>query len=50
MICFRAVSHLAERAVPEIFKAFEIIYQYYLHRGFRITRVHADGEFFPSKL
>ena len=46
-ICFTAVNHLADRTVPQIFKAFKEIYQYYLHRGFRITTVHADGEFEP---
>jgi hypothetical protein len=46
-ICFTAVNHLADRTVPQIFKAFKEIYQYYLHRGFRITTVHVDGEFAP---
>jgi len=46
-ICFTGVTHLANRTVPEIFKAFKEIYQYYLQRGFRITTVHADGEFEP---
>jgi hypothetical protein len=48
-ICFTAVNHLADRTVPQIFKAFKEIYQYYLHRGFHITTVHADGEFAPLK-
>jgi hypothetical protein len=46
-ICFTAVNHLADRTVPQIFKPFKEIYQYYLHPGFRITTVHADGEFEP---
>jgi hypothetical protein len=47
-ICFTAVNHLVDtRTVPQIFKAFKEIYQYYLHRGFCITTVHADGEFAP---
>ena len=46
-ICFTAVNHLANRTVPQIFQAFKEIYQYYLQRGFRITTVHADGEFEP---
>jgi hypothetical protein len=46
-ICFTMVNHLADRSVPQIFKAFKEIYQFYLHRGFRITTVHADGEFAP---
>jgi hypothetical protein len=43
-ITFTAVHHLTDRMVPEIFKAFKEIYQYYLQRGFHITVVHADGE------
>ena len=43
------MNHLANRTVPEIFKAFKEIYHYYLHRGFCITVVHADGEFEPLK-
>jgi hypothetical protein len=46
-IMFTAVNHLADRTVPQIFKAFKEIYQYYLQRGFHITGVHADGEFAP---
>jgi hypothetical protein len=48
-ICFTAVNHLADRTVPQIFKAFKEMYQYYLQRGFGITTVHADGEFPPLK-
>jgi hypothetical protein len=39
-ITFTAVNHLADRTVPQIFKAFKDIYQYYLQRGFHITVVH----------
>jgi hypothetical protein len=46
-ICFTAVNHLVDRTVLQIFKAFKEIYQYYLHRGFRITTVYADEEFEP---
>jgi hypothetical protein len=46
-ICFTAVNHLGNRTVPEIFKAFKEILQYYLHRGFCITMVHADEEIAP---
>jgi hypothetical protein len=46
-VCFTAVNHLMDRTVPQIFKAFKDIYQYYLHRGFRITTLHVDGEFEP---
>jgi hypothetical protein len=42
-ICFTAVNHLSDRVVPQIFKAFKEMYQYYLQRGFHITTVHADG-------
>jgi hypothetical protein len=48
-ICFTAVNHLADRTVPQIFKAFKEMYQYYLQRGFHITMVHANGEFSPLK-
>ena len=46
-ICFTAVNHLGNRTVPEIFKVFKEIYQYYLHCGFCITTMHADAEFEP---
>jgi hypothetical protein len=49
-VCFTAVNHLPNRTVPEMFKALKEIYQYYLHRGFRITIVLADEEFAPSNL
>jgi hypothetical protein len=49
-ICFMAINHLADRNVPQIFKAFKEIYQYYLQRGFCMTMVHADGEFAPLKI
>jgi hypothetical protein len=48
-ICCTAVTHLVDRTVPQIFKAFKEIYQYYLQRGFHIKTVHADGEFAPLK-
>jgi hypothetical protein len=48
-ITFTAINHLADRTVPQIFKAFKGIYQYYLQRGFHITVVHADGKFAPLK-
>jgi hypothetical protein len=48
-ICFTAVNHLADRTVPQIFKDFKEIDQYYLQRGFHTTPVHDDGEFAPLK-
>jgi hypothetical protein len=45
IICFTAANHLTDRTVPQIFKAFKEMCQYYLQRGFHITTVHADGEF-----
>jgi hypothetical protein len=48
-ICFTAVNHLADRTVPQIFKAFKEMYQYFLQCGFHITTVHADGEVAPLK-
>jgi hypothetical protein len=50
MICFMAINHLANRTVPQIFMAFKEIYQYYLQCCFRISTVHADGEFAPLKI
>jgi hypothetical protein len=49
-ICFMAINHLLDRAIPQIFMAFKEIYQYYLHCGFCITRVHVDGEIAPLKI
>ena len=49
IIYFTGVSHLLDRKVDSIFKAFKEIYVYYLHRGFRIRTVLADGEFTPLK-
>lgn len=48
-ICFTAVNHLSDRKIGTIFAAFKEIYQYYLHRRFRITTIHVDGEFKPLK-
>jgi hypothetical protein len=48
-ICFTTVNHLVDRTIPQIFKAFKEMYQYYLQRGFHIKTVHADGEFAPLK-
>jgi hypothetical protein len=48
-ITFTAINHLADRTVPQIFKAFKDIYHYYLQRGFHITVVHTEGEFTPLK-
>jgi hypothetical protein len=46
-ISFIAVNHLADCTVPQIFKAFKEMYQYYLRSGFHIKTVHSDGEFAP---
>jgi hypothetical protein len=48
-ICFTEVNHLADRMVPQIFKAFKEMYQYYLQHGFHIKTVHSDGKFSPLK-
>jgi hypothetical protein len=37
-ICFTAVNHLPDSTVPQIVKAFKEMYQFYLQRGFHITR------------
>jgi hypothetical protein len=44
IICFTTVTHLANRKLTSIFKAFKGIYVYYMQRGFQITTV-GDGEF-----
>ena len=41
------MNHLAKCTVLQIFAAFKKNYQYYLHRKFRITKVHFDGAFSP---
>ena len=38
-------THLENRMLKTIFKAFKGIYKYYYDNGFRITTVMADGEF-----
>jgi hypothetical protein len=48
-ITFTTVNHLTDRMVPQIFKAFKEIYQYYLQPGFHIPVVHADSELAPLK-
>jgi hypothetical protein len=48
-ICYTTVQHLGGQTVSEIFKSFKAVYQHYIRRGFRITTVHADGEFAPLK-
>jgi hypothetical protein len=48
-ICFTAVNNLAGRTVPQIFKAFKEMYQYYLQQGFHVTTVHVNGEIAPLK-
>ena len=48
-IDFLGISHLPGRKIHNIFQACKILYRYYLRRGFRITTVHADGEFFLLK-
>jgi hypothetical protein len=47
---FTAVNQLANRTVPQMFQAFKEACQCYLQRGFRITALHADGEFAPLKI
>ena len=48
-IYLTAVNHLQNRMVPDIFKAFKEVHQYYPHRVFHITPVYTDGEFKPLK-
>jgi hypothetical protein len=49
-VCFKAINHLADRTVLQIFMAFKEIYQYYLQCGFHITTIYADGECAPLKV
>ena len=44
------VNYLANHMVPEIFKDFREVYQYYLHHSLLITTVHANGEFGHLKI
>ena len=46
-IYFTAKSHLPTQKSRGILKSFWCIYVFYLKRGFKITAVHADGEFAP---
>ena len=48
-IDFLGISHLIGRKVQNIFQAYKSLHRYYLRRGFRITTLHADGEFVPLK-
>jgi hypothetical protein len=48
-ICFTMVTHLANRKVVNIFKAFKGIFIYFLQKGFQITTVTGDGEFEPMQ-
>ena len=47
--CFTAANHLANRTITKTFKVFKQVYQYHMNRGFKITTVHANGEFAPIK-
>jgi len=42
---YTSVEHLKDRKADTIFSAFKNIYAFYFQRGFRISTVHADGEF-----
>ena len=44
-LCFTTSTHLENRTLNTIFKAFKGIYKYYYDNGFRITTVMADSEF-----
>ena len=49
-IYFTDVNHLVNCTVPEYFKYFKEVYQYYLQPGLRIAPVHADGNFDPLNI
>ena len=44
-IDFLGISHLPGRKIQNIFQAYKSLRMYYMRCGFRITTVHADGEF-----
>ena len=44
-ICFTTATHLSNRTLKTIFKAFRGVFNFYYKHGFRITMVMADGEF-----
>jgi hypothetical protein len=46
-ICFSTVTHLKNRKIDTIFKAFKSIFTYYFQKGFQIMTVTADNEFVP---
>ena len=48
-IYFTGVSHLPGRSKKQIFQAFKELFIFYIRHGFRISTVHADGEFAPLK-
>jgi len=49
VIYYTGTSHLADRKVNTIFKAFKEMFSFYLRQGFHIVMVYADGEFEPLK-
>ena len=44
-ICLTTATHLSNRTLKSIFKAFRGVYNWYYKRGFCITTVMANGEF-----
>ena len=44
------VNHLMNGTVRVLFRSFKEVYQYNLHHGFCISRVHADGDFEPLNI
>ena len=44
------MSHLPGRSKKPIFQAFKELFRFYICHRFRISTVHADGEFAPLKL
>jgi Reverse transcriptase (RNA-dependent DNA polymerase) len=46
-IDFMTATHLENRKIKTIYKAFREVYAFYKRRGFTIQTVHADGEFAP---
>ena len=48
-IYFTGVIHLPGRSKKQIFQDFKELFRLYIRDGFRISIVHADGEFAPLK-
>ena len=46
-IDFTSATHLADRKIHTVFKAFKEVWKFYRQRGFKIQALCADGKFSP---